>query len=1012
MKCRAIPLCLLLLLGPITSSGVFAQVAAPPAPEPPTPPPQTLEDATSPSQLGINRSSAEQQEIGSALDAFLSLAADLPVTSGTWTAQGPGPNRFAQVQNLTPSNAVSGGIHAVVAHPTNANTLYVGSVNGGIWRTTNATAASPTWTALTDFEPSLSIGALQMDPGNPLILLAGIGRFSSFGGDPPFQLAGGPLSGLLYTTDGGNTWTPITDPLLVGEHISAVAARGNILLAGANNFFGGASVGGLFRSTDTGATWTRISGAVGSGLPAGTVDDLAGQPGNASRLYVALQGNGVFRSDNTGATWTRVSNNDAALNAAMLASTNTRIAVAADTTVYVLVTSGSTVSYIGFSIDQGATWTQMDVPGTVETALRGRDELMGLVVDPNASNVVYASAISQLGTGAQQNIFPNSVGASSFHAHIFRGDTTRARGLTGNVSSQWDHMTHATGNALMPNGGTSGTSAGHADSREMTFDANGNLIEVSDGAVVRRTNAGNNTGDWFSISGNIQVTEFHSVAYDSNFNIIMGGTQDTGTPEQSAPGSATWNTLASADGGKVAVNDSVPGTSVRYFSFQNLGAFTRRTCSPGCANVVAPLTGRGGAQFYTPLEINANNPARLLLGTTNGLSESLNQGNTAAIVPGAAVTANSDAAMVYGHPNNAELIYVGAGSQVFVRTTLGGNLAATTGAFPGGMVFGVAVDTANENNVYVIGNTSVFQSLDGGANWTNITGNITEDGAGTFRSIAYIPDGTNDRLAVGTNAGVFVSRQSRFGTWFQLAGGLPHAPVWDLDYDVADDVLVAGTLGRGAWLLSGITTLNTPPVANAGADRTVECTSHTGTSVTLNGSASFDPDLDSLTYTWRDASNTVIATGPTPTISLALGTRTFTLTVDDGRGGTDIDTVVITVQDTTPPTIGSVNASARSLWPPNHKMVPVTVSVPATDACDPNPSCHILSVTSNEPVNGPGDGNTSPDWIITGPLTLQLRAERSGTGTGRVYRITVQCSVASGNSSTATVDVTVPHDSR
>jgi hypothetical protein len=91
-------------------------------------------------------------------------------------------------------------------------------------------------------------------------------------------------------------------------------------------------------------------------------------------------------------------------------------------------------------------------------------------------------------------------------------------------------------------------------------------------------------------------------------------------------------------------------------------------------------------------------------------------------------------------------------------------------------------------------------------------------------------------------------------------------------------------------------------------------------------------------------------------------------------------------------------------------MKPVTVTAAASDNCDPNPVCKIASVASNEPINGTGDGDTEPDWEINGDLTLNLRAERAGGGSGREYTITVGCIDDSGNSTAAEATVTVPHN--
>ncbi len=119
---------------------------------------------------------------------------------------------------------------------------------------------------------------------------------------------------------------------------------------------------------------------------------------------------------------------------------------------------------------------------------------------------------------------------------------------------------------------------------------------------------------------------------------------------------------------------------------------------------------------------------------------------------------------------------------------------------------------------------------------------------------------------------------------------------------------------------------------------------------------------------------------------------------------------VTTMVSNPPPTITSLSVNKPSLWPPNHKLVDVTVNYNVVDNCGPV-NC-VLSVTSNEPENGTGDGDTSPDWIIVDAHHVQLRAERAGTGTGRIYTITVTCTDSAGNTSTQSVQVTVPHSKK
>jgi hypothetical protein len=105
-----------------------------------------------------------------------------------------------------------------------------------------------------------------------------------------------------------------------------------------------------------------------------------------------------------------------------------------------------------------------------------------------------------------------------------------------------------------------------------------------------------------------------------------------------------------------------------------------------------------------------------------------------------------------------------------------------------------------------------------------------------------------------------------------------------------------------------------------------------------------------------------------------------------------------------------VTASPAELWPANHKYVNVAAAVSAVDNFDPNPAVTLLSVGSNEPDDGLGDGDTPTDIVIVDDYNFQLRAERSGNGEGRVYTITYQATDRCGNATVAEATVNVPRD--
>ena len=722
--------------------------------------------------------------------------------TGTWLDLGPGPAHNGQIEGIT-NRPVTGAVTSVAPHPSDATILYVGSANGGIWLTNNATAGIPTWTRQTDVASSQSITALRFDPtdGTRQTLLAGVGRVSSISGE------GGALSGVLRTTNGGAVWTALNGGgTLTNRDVRAVAPRGAILVV--------ATTSGLYRSPDTGASFSLVSGAGGTGLPSGRTTDLVGDPITSSVLYTAVFDSaspGIYRSTNTGSTWIRVS--DGATDALINNGTRGVLAVGESSNVFFAVTDGnSRLAAMIRSANGTSGWINLGVPITAEengapfgVHPGGQGDIhMSIAADPTDSNIVYIGGdrqpyFSEAAPGSNV-FFPNSLGALDYSGRLFRGNAGLA------PASRWTSLTHS---------GAGNNSSPHADSRTMAFSAAGELIEGDDGGVYRRATPRTTTGAWFSLVGDLQLTEYHGIAYDGISDRVIGGAQDTGTTEQQQSASKTFISVSTGDGGDTAVDDIFSATvSARFSSFQNFAAFRRRTYNAAGAFQVETfplLTPLGGGpdivgQFYTPVAVNRANGLRLLIGADNGVYESLDQGTTVTRISTLKVNGASGDALEYGVPSNAAFIYLASGSSVYLRTAGTGapTLASTIG---GGTILDVTVDPALPTRLFALSSSVVSFSTTSASSFTNVTGNLGTFSPGALRSMVYVPRPSGDVLVVGADRGTYYALSSSgFSTWQPLGTALPSVPVYELAYHSGRDALIAGTLGRGAWRLNGVAT--------------------------------------------------------------------------------------------------------------------------------------------------------------------------------------------------------------
>lgn len=202
----------------------------------------------------------------------------------------------------------------------------------------------------------------------------------------------------------------------------------------------------------------------------------------------------------------------------------------------------------------------------------------------------------------------------------------------------------------------------------------------------------------------------------------------------------------------------------------------------------------------------------------------------------------------------------------------------------------------------------------------------------------------------------------------------------------------------------------TPPVISCPADITVECSS-------FGGTPSDDPQLTGF-FAGVGATDVcddhLVITNDAPPLIPDGEATVVTFTATDASNNAAQCTATVTVVDTTPP-VFSISINRDVLWPPNHKMTDIVVTVDElSDICDPNPTVTLVSITSDELPDGQGDGAHLPDWAEadfgTDDREFQLRAERSGLEDGRTYTISYLASDHSGNTTPAELVVRVPHN--
>ena len=713
------------------------------------------------------------------------------VTAG-WTEIGPFPIPNGQVQSGA-QLPVSGRTIAIAVHPTNPNIVYVGTAQGGLYRSTDGGA---TWTPLLDNALSLAIGAIAIAPSQPDTIYVGTGE-PNFSNDSFFGVG-------VYRIDNASTGAPTLSAALgtaqfsgraIGEIIVDPNNPATIFVASTSGVGGigpaapaGLPNRGLYRSTDATSiapTFTQVAFPFGNQNL--SVRDIAIDPSNANILVanVIANGGGVLRTANALAavpTFTQVltfTGNSTSNLTAEFASIHP--AGDANATFYAAAgnnTAGTGNGRVLKSTDGGVTFNQINA-----VAFCTGQCFYNIAIDVDPTNV--------------NNVYIGGTGANTF-----------------------DRST---------NGGTTFTPSQanlHTDSHAIAVAPSlpSTIYFGSDGGIYKSVDSG---GTWTSLNNmTFRATQFTGLAvHSTDPNYTLGGTQDNGTElQQTSPGN--WFRADFGDGGYAVIDQADTSTVVldlyhTYFNASNLTAYAYvpstalategnwqvRGCNGGAA--ANGITCTPTVLFYAPLEQGPGSPNNSIYYGSDRLYRSVDTGLTNATVS-QIFTAPISAIGI--SPQNDNVRIIGQQNGGIFGTTTGS--AALTNLDPGNtvpdnFVARAVIDPNNVNTAYVtlsaFGVTNIWKSTNintATPTWTAVAGSgVTGVPQIPVNSFLVDPLDPN-RFYAGTDIGVFTTGDGGT-TWTPFGTGLPRVAVFDMAF-TSGRLLRIATHGRGMWQIAAI----------------------------------------------------------------------------------------------------------------------------------------------------------------------------------------------------------------